>query len=253
MGAFARQWPNAAIHVVETNYRSTPDIVAAAHLIDRSMTDRFERVLRASRDSIGCKPALVHVADIFAEAEHVADAVAELRDGGTSLRECAVLIRAMRNARHVEAAPNARGIPYVFLGGIRIYEAAHIKDVLSVPRIGRTGFTASCFGYPRSKATLTSGVPCGFAGLGPSSKTGRLGIFGECVVMRSAASPSALAACCKAASRMARQSRLRGASDGLGGAWSSGGLAPRGPARIPVTVNLPEPARPLMRMGEFVS
>ena len=135
MTDFARHWPHAKIHLIETNYRSTPEIVEAANLVDKSMRDRFERNLRSSRPSVGVRPQLVHVPDRHAEGDWIARQIADRRDEGVELKKFAVLVRSMRMARHVEVALNAMGIPYIFLGGVRIHEAAHVKDVLSVLRI----------------------------------------------------------------------------------------------------------------------
>src|SRR3546814_4084590 len=47
----------------------------------------------------------------------------------------AVLVRSMSMARRIEAEFITRRIPYSVVGGIRIDEAAHIKDLLSIARL----------------------------------------------------------------------------------------------------------------------
>mgnify|MGYP001398928346 FL=1 len=132
---FRRRWPETKVFLIETNYRSTPEIVGAADRVDRSMAERFDRKLAAARPSLGTKPSLVHVRDTDAEAEWIVRRIMELRDQGTPLDKQAVLVRSTRRARHVEAKLSAAGIPYKFSGGIKLHEAAHVKDVVSVLRV----------------------------------------------------------------------------------------------------------------------
>ena len=132
---FRRQWPQTKTYLIETNYRSTPEIVALADRVDRSMNQRFERELRAAKPSQSIKPQVVHVPDADAEAEWIAQRVLANRDEGMPFDKQAVLVRSSRRARHVEARLSAEGIPYKFFGGIKLHEAAHIKDVVCVLRI----------------------------------------------------------------------------------------------------------------------
>ena len=135
MFSFRKHWPSLKTYLIETNYRSTPEIVAAADRVDRSMANRFERVLVAKRASQGVRPSVVSVDDRSAEAAYVADAIVDRRDEGVPFSEQAVLVRSMRHIRHVEVELAARGIATVVRGGIRIHEAQHVKDALSPLRI----------------------------------------------------------------------------------------------------------------------
>jgi len=75
------------------------------------------------------------VQDRQTEATHIADMILDRREEGVNYGEQAVLVRSMRNIRHVELELAARGIPTVVRGGIRIHEAGHVKDVLCGLRI----------------------------------------------------------------------------------------------------------------------
>ena len=135
MFAFHRHWPGTALLRIETNYRSTPEIVACADAVDRGQSERFERRLRAGKPSVGRRPSLVSVQDREAEGAAVAAMVLSRRSEGVPYSGQAVLVRSMRNARNVEVALSARNIPYRVVGGLRIHEAAHVRDVLAVLRL----------------------------------------------------------------------------------------------------------------------
>jgi len=128
-------WPDTKLLLIETNYRSTPEIVGCADSVDRSMARRIERHLVASRKSHRVKPTLATCADKPTEACHIADLILDKRDEGVPYKEQAVLVRSMRNLRHVELELAARNIPTVVRGGIRIHEAGHVKDVLAPLRL----------------------------------------------------------------------------------------------------------------------
>lgn len=135
MFGFRDHWPSMKTFLIETNYRSTPEIVACADTIDRSMAQRFDRVLRAKKPSETIRPVLLETQDKQTEAALVADFILNKREEGIPYKEQAVIARSMRNLRHVEFELIARGIPLIVRGGVRIHEAAHIKDVLAPLKI----------------------------------------------------------------------------------------------------------------------
>lgn len=135
MFGFRDIWPGMATYLIETNYRSTPEIVGLAGKVDGSMRERFERRLQASKSSVGVKPTIVGLDDRPQEASWIAQEILDRREEGLEYGEIAVLVRSMRHMRHVEIELAARGIPTVVRGGIRIHEAAHIKDVLAPLRL----------------------------------------------------------------------------------------------------------------------
>lgn len=132
---FHDYWPDIRVYLIETNYRSTPEIVACANAIDNSMQPRFDRTLRSSRQSIQETPNLICVPTQDFESQWISDTIMHFQDEGIEFDEQAVLVRSTRMARHVELALSARGIPYKFMGGIKIHESAHIKDIMSILRI----------------------------------------------------------------------------------------------------------------------
>lgn len=134
MFAFKEKWPDATIINLDTNYRSGADILGVANAVDKSMRERFDRELKPAPNAYGTTPLFVTVPGLDEEAAYIADKVLEHKENGTDLSEQAVLVRSMMSARHVEAEFVRRRIPYKVSGGIKISEAAHIKDMLCLAR-----------------------------------------------------------------------------------------------------------------------
>jgi len=80
-------------------------------------------------------PQLVRVRDPREQALFVAQRVLEFVNEGLELHEMAVLFRARYQAAELELELAKRKIPYVLRGGVRFFEQAHIKDVLSYLKI----------------------------------------------------------------------------------------------------------------------
>jgi DNA helicase-2/ATP-dependent DNA helicase PcrA len=131
---FAARYP-ARVLALETSYRSTSAVIALVNAIDHAMTPRFDRTLRAAPGTDGPRPELVIVGTEATQAEEVCRRILADRDAGVDLADQAVLVRSMWAARRVEAELLAQKIPYRVVGGLRIDEAAHVKDVLSLARV----------------------------------------------------------------------------------------------------------------------
>ena len=122
---FAAQF-NAAVVVLEENYRSTQAVLDAANaLIGKNLR---------SRKKNGAKPRYVTVADDAAQAQYVVTQVLAARERGVLLRRQAVLFRSSHHSDALELELVRRNIPYVKYGGLKFLEAAHVKDVLAVLR-----------------------------------------------------------------------------------------------------------------------
>jgi len=131
---FPERFTDARIFRLETNYRSTPEILDLANDSLKYNENQFSKELRAVNGSLE-KPALVEVKDLYAQASFVAQRVLEMREEGLEIKDIAVLFRAHYQAAELEMELVKRGIPYVVRGGIRFFEQAHIKDVIAYLRI----------------------------------------------------------------------------------------------------------------------
>jgi DNA helicase-2/ATP-dependent DNA helicase PcrA len=125
--------PPGRVLTLERNYRSTQPILEAANAVIALASEQFTKRLWSDRASSE-RPKIVSVADDAAQASWVADRVLERRECGCKLKSQAVLFRASHHSAAVELELMRRGIPFVKFGGLKLLEAAHIKDVLAVLR-----------------------------------------------------------------------------------------------------------------------
>ncbi|MDQ3373780.1 MAG: ATP-dependent helicase [Acidobacteriota bacterium] len=132
---FPNRYPEAEIFKLEMNYRSTPEILAVANTSIASNRKQFPKVLQAIKKSKGFLPALVPCSDVEQQSTFIASRILELRDEGTSLEEIAVLYRSHYHSIELQLELTRRNIPYRIQSGVRFFEQAHIKDVISYLRI----------------------------------------------------------------------------------------------------------------------
>jgi ATP-dependent DNA helicase UvrD/PcrA len=125
---FPRRYPQARTYKIETNYRSTPEILTLANAAIKPNLDQFQKELSPSRQS-GAKPVLVPCQDTSEQAVFVAQRVLELREEGADLNKMAVLYRSHFHALELQLEMTRRNIPFSITSGIRFFEQAHIKDV----------------------------------------------------------------------------------------------------------------------------
>jgi DNA helicase-2/ATP-dependent DNA helicase PcrA len=130
MLGFSERYPDAKMLPLTVNYRSTPEILSLANATLARSSVGFEKTLKAVRPT-GSAPALIPCKDVVMQAEFTAQRVLELRDEGISLNDMAVLYRAHSHAMEIQVEFTRRGIPFVVRSGLRFFEQAHIKDVLS--------------------------------------------------------------------------------------------------------------------------
>ncbi len=132
---FPQRYPDARQYRLETNYRSTPEIIAVANVSIAANRKQFPKELRAVRPSLGLPPALVPCSDADQQATFVAARVLELREEGVPLAEIAILYRSHYHSLELQLELTRRGIPYRIRSGVRFFEQAHIKDVLAYLRL----------------------------------------------------------------------------------------------------------------------
>ena len=125
---FPERHTGAQVFKIETNYRSTPEILALANAAIAANLRQFPKALQAHRSS-GQKPALIVSTDAREQAAFIAQRALELRDEGIPLNEICVLYRSHFHALELQMELTRRDIPFVITSGIRFFEQAHIKDV----------------------------------------------------------------------------------------------------------------------------
>jgi DNA helicase-2/ATP-dependent DNA helicase PcrA len=132
---FPKRYPEAALYKLETNYRSTPEILGLANVSIANNRRQFPKMLNAVRRSNDFKPALVPCSDVEQQSAFVASRILELRDNGTSLEEIGVMYRSHYHSIELQLELARRNIPYRVQSGVRFFEQAHIKDVVSYLRV----------------------------------------------------------------------------------------------------------------------
>jgi DNA helicase II / ATP-dependent DNA helicase PcrA len=131
---FAERHPGARVFHLETNYRSTPQIVAfTRNSIARNKTGFPKELVSARPD--GVLPLVVSTEDAYDEAAFICEQILDERDKGIELGRMAVLYRNHYDSILLQGELLARGIPYSVRSGMRFFEQAHIKDVLAYLRI----------------------------------------------------------------------------------------------------------------------
>ncbi|MET0967906.1 MAG: ATP-dependent helicase [Tardiphaga sp.] len=125
--------PPANIITLDRNYRSTQPILAAANGVIDLARERFTKNLWTDRAS-SAKPQLVTVRDETDQARAIVDRILEQREGGTRLKEQAVLFRTSSHSGSLEVELTRRNIPFVKFGGLKFLDAAHVKDTLALLR-----------------------------------------------------------------------------------------------------------------------
>ncbi len=133
---FEKDFEGARIVRLESNYRSTASILAAASGLIAHNEGRLGKTLRPGRADAqgGEKVQIVELWDSDEEARMVAGKIEELRRGGESLAEMAVLVRAGFQTRAFEERLITIGVPYRVVGGLRFYERAEIRDAIAYMR-----------------------------------------------------------------------------------------------------------------------
>lgn len=125
---FPERYPEAKVYKIETNYRSTPQILELANAAIAENKNQYPKHLVSACKS-GEKPAFVVCDDAGQQASFVAQRTLELRDEGVNLNEIAVLYRSHFHALELQLELTRRNIPFTITSGIRFFEQAHIKDV----------------------------------------------------------------------------------------------------------------------------
>ena len=131
---FEKDFPGAKVIRLEQNYRSTPEILAAASGLISANSQRLGKTLWTERHG-GDKVKIVGVWDASEEARRVGDEIERLESEGAPLDQVAILVRAQFQTREFEDRFITIGLNYRIVGGFRFYERAEIRDALAYLRV----------------------------------------------------------------------------------------------------------------------
>lgn len=124
---FPQKFGGAQMLKLEKNYRSNQPILDLANHLIQKASRKYDKTLH-SDISGGELPAVVPAPDDRYESRFVSQMILQLREHGVALNRMAVLFRSSFNSYDLEIELNRHNIPFVKYGGLKLSEAAHIKD-----------------------------------------------------------------------------------------------------------------------------
>ncbi|MBW3538552.1 UvrD-helicase domain-containing protein [Candidatus Parcubacteria bacterium] len=134
---FEKDYPETKVIKLEQNYRSTKNILDAAHSVIAKNLVRSDKQLW-TRSGAGPAVAIEQVHNEAAEGELITRRIGQLArsaaGGKLALRDFAVLYRTNAQSRSLEEAFLRAGVPYKIVGGVRFYERKEVKDALAYLR-----------------------------------------------------------------------------------------------------------------------
>ena len=131
---FQKDYPNAQLHKLEQNYRSTQTIVNAANSLIKHNKGQIPKVVFSERN-IGERLALsTHMSDRD-EAKAVAKHIYAVAPKKYGYDDIAVMYRTNAQSRVIEDELRGLGIPYRIYGGMSFYQRKEIKDALAYLRL----------------------------------------------------------------------------------------------------------------------
>ncbi|AOA59404.1 ATP-dependent helicase [Acinetobacter larvae] len=132
---FKDRVPDAEIYKLEKNYRSTQEILDLSNWLLAQSPVQYDKALVAQRGE-GIKPRLHIFPNEFEEAAWIVQDIKQRHvQDAAPWHAHMVLVRSAFAARHIEAACIQANVPYRFIGGMKLLETAHVKDLMSLLRV----------------------------------------------------------------------------------------------------------------------
>ena len=131
---FPERYPDAQVYKLETNSRSTPDILSIANKCIAGNPEQFQKVLKAMREQHK-RPVLIRTGSGYEQARFIIEQIHRLRAEGYRGGDIAILYRAHYHAMELQMELNRERMNYDITSGVRFFEQAHVKDVCTVVRL----------------------------------------------------------------------------------------------------------------------
>ncbi|MEO0510931.1 MAG: ATP-dependent helicase [Verrucomicrobiota bacterium] len=143
---FNERHEGAEVHKIETNYRSTPEILTFANAVlgNQPAGLGYAKELRAVKESRE-KPYFVPLMDARGQAQFILQRIEGLVEEGRDLSEIAILYRAHYQAMDLQMELTRRNVDYQITSGVRFFEQAHIKDFTAQLRFASNPADVSAF------------------------------------------------------------------------------------------------------------
>lgn len=131
---FKKTYPTATIKRLETNYRSTSNILNAANSLIQHNSDRYDKVLHPYNSANNGEPVYVlQLPTDWEESKVICDYIENKSNGNFS--NFAIIARSEKYWTTLEKELVRRGIPYKVFSGAKFYARSEIKDVISYIRL----------------------------------------------------------------------------------------------------------------------
>lgn len=157
---FERDYPGTTVIKLEQNYRSTKEILDAAHAVISKNKSRSDKKLWTDKTA-GSPVQVIHAQTEMHEAESVISRISSsVNVHARTYGDFAVLYRTNAQSRSLEEAFVRYNIPYQIVGGVRFYDRAEIKDIIAYLRLVY---------QPSDIASLARVINIPARGIGPKS------------------------------------------------------------------------------------
>jgi len=134
---FEKEFNEAIIVKLEENYRSSGNIVTAATKLIANNTQRKEKTL-FTQNALGSLIQIREERNEYDEARFVAKTIQDMISSGEhELNNYAIFYRTNAQSRVLEEQLRTLALPYRLIGGMRFYERAEVKDLLSYLRLSQ--------------------------------------------------------------------------------------------------------------------
>ncbi len=131
---FDQDFKGVHVFKLEENYRSRSPILKVANSLIEHNRSRLGKKLISTRGD-GEDVTILKSNDESEEARKIADKINKLLNEGVKATDIAILYRVNVLSRSIEEGLNRAGIAYKLVGGLRFYDRAEIKDLISYIRV----------------------------------------------------------------------------------------------------------------------
>jgi DNA helicase-2/ATP-dependent DNA helicase PcrA len=132
---FTEMFPGSQLFIMETNYRSTPQILAACQNLIQHNSRKIEKTLRTDNGD-GDNVTVISTATEEDEAVQVVSEIMSLvSEYDFSHKDIAILYRANAQSRVIEEALSQAEVPYHIENGINFYQRFEVKVLLDYMRL----------------------------------------------------------------------------------------------------------------------
>ncbi|MBN2417421.1 UvrD-helicase domain-containing protein [bacterium] len=132
---FEKDFPDAQVHRLEQNYRSTEQILAAANSVVANNSGRKGKTLWTAGER-GEPVEVIEVENERMEAQKIVDTIhRQVLQRKRSFSDFVILYRTNAQSRAIEEGLRRNGLAYTIVGGMRFYERKEIKDILAYLKV----------------------------------------------------------------------------------------------------------------------